>query len=139
MSDQGANDGESLRLALEAGNMGTWDWNVRTNELKWSDKLEQLHGLEPGAFGGTFADFEKTIHPEDRSLVNDAVARALEGGSPLDVEFRIRWPDGTVHWMSGKGRVFYTSLGHVPAELEHPQARRILKRGLLWASGISQG
>lgn len=39
----------------------------------------------------------------------------------------------------GKGRVFYTSLGHVPAELEHPQARRILERGLLWAAGVSQG
>ncbi|HVF60527.1 MAG TPA: PAS domain-containing protein [Thermoanaerobaculia bacterium] len=58
-----ADSEERLRLALDAGRMGVWDWNVRTGELRWSDSLEPLHGLEPGTFGGTFEHFQQLIHP----------------------------------------------------------------------------
>src|SRR5690606_34680734 len=52
-----------LRLALEAGHMGSWEWAIATGVLTWSAPLERIHGLEPGAFGGTVADFEARIHP----------------------------------------------------------------------------
>ncbi len=97
---------ERLRLALEAGRMGVWEWNVRTNQIRWSDNLESIHGLAPGTFGGTLEAFQSLIHPDDRDSVNRAIARALEERSSYDIEFRNLWPDGSVHWMSGKGKVF---------------------------------
>jgi PAS domain S-box-containing protein len=97
---------ERLRLALEAGRMGVWDWNVVINEVRWSENLEPIHGYAPGTFGGTMAAFEELIHPADRAMVNESIARALAEQSSYDVEFRNLWPDGSVHWMAGKGKVF---------------------------------
>jgi PAS domain S-box-containing protein len=97
---------ERLRLALEAGRMGVWDWDVRTGALAWSDNLEPIHGLAPGTFGGTFEAFQQLIHPEDRDSVLRAISRSLEAQSGFDVEFRTARPDGDVHWMAGKGKVF---------------------------------
>jgi PAS domain S-box-containing protein len=96
---------ERLRLALEAGRMGVWDWNIRTGEVKWSDNLEALHGLPSGGFGGTFDDFQKLIHPADRKFVADAITRAVEDRSSYEIEFRNLWPDASVHWIVGKGKV----------------------------------
>jgi integral membrane sensor domain MASE1 len=56
---------ERLRLALAAGRMGVWDWDIPTGEVKWSEDLEPIHGLAPGTFEGTFAAFRRLIHPED--------------------------------------------------------------------------
>lgn len=95
---------ERLRLAMDAGQMGVWDWNIRTNELKWSASLEPLHGLEPGTFGGTFDAFQQLIHPEDRARVQEAIGKAVEAGSEFDIEFRNIRPNGSIHWIAGKGK-----------------------------------
>ena len=100
---------ERLRFALDAAAMGTWDWDLVTNEVQWSDNLESIHGLPPNSFDGTFASYEKEIHPEDRSRVYASVERALKEGVPHDVEYRLLAPDGTIRWCEGKGRVEYES------------------------------
>ncbi|MGI9013634.1 MAG: PAS domain S-box protein [Phycisphaerales bacterium] len=97
---------ERLRLALDAGRMGVWDWNVRTGDLKWSDSLEPLYGLAPGTFGGTFDHFQQLIHPEDRESVNIAIRQAMETGGEFYVEFRNVRPDGGIHWIARSGKVF---------------------------------
>jgi len=97
---------ERLRLALDAGRMGVWDWNIRTGELNWSDSLEPLHGLAPGTFGGTFEHFQQLIHSDDREMVNVAIRQALESGGDFYVEFRNVWPNGGIHWIAGSGKVF---------------------------------
>jgi serine/threonine-protein kinase len=97
---------ERLRLAVEAGHMGVWDWDIRSNTIKWSDNFESIHGLAPGTFAGTFEAWRALIHPEDRDRVNAAVIRALETLEPYELEFRSVWPDGSVHWMAAQGRVF---------------------------------
>ncbi len=97
---------ERLRLALDAGGMGVWDWNVRTGDLRWSDSLEPLHGLAPGTFEGTLEHFQQLIHPEDQEAVNAAIAQALETGGEFYVEFRNVWQDGSIHWIAGSGKVF---------------------------------
>jgi PAS domain S-box-containing protein len=96
---------ERLRLALNAGRMGVWDWNIHTGEIKWSDDWEPIHGLAHSSFAGTFAAYQELIHPDDRDMVNQALARALQDGQGYDIEFRNLWPDGSVHWMAGKGQV----------------------------------
>ena len=97
---------ERLRLALEAGRMGVWDWNIKTNQVRWSDNLEAIHGLANGTFGGSFEAFQQLIHPADRDLVQQAITRALEERSSYDIEFRVVWQDGSVRWLTGKGTVF---------------------------------
>jgi PAS domain S-box-containing protein len=97
---------ERLRLALDAGRMGVWDWNIRTGDLKWSDSLEPLHGLAPGTFGGTFDHFQQLIHPKDRESVNAAIRQALDTGGEFYVEFRNVWQNGGIHWIAGSGKVF---------------------------------
>lgn len=97
---------ERLRLSLDAGSMGVWDWNIRTGELNWSDTLEPLHGLQPGTFGGTFEAFQELVHPEDRLSLSDAIRIALENSSDFEIEFRVVWPNGSIRWIAGKGGVF---------------------------------
>src|SRR5262249_58583251 len=96
---------ERLRLALTAGHMGVWDWNIPTGEVKWSENLESIHGLAPGTFDGTLTGFRGLVHPDDRARVETAITNAVEGGPEYDVEFRNLWPNGSVHWMAAKGRV----------------------------------
>jgi len=98
---------EQLRFALDAASMGTWDWDLTTNAVQWSDNLAQIHGLPPDSFDGTFASYEREIHPDDRGRVLASVQRALAEGVPHEVEYRIVAPDGTVRWCEGKGRVEY--------------------------------
>jgi PAS domain S-box-containing protein len=98
---------ERLRFALDAASMGTWDWDLATNLVQWSDNLAGIHGLPAGSFDGTFASYEREIHPDDRPKVYASISRALNGGVAHDVEYRIVAPDGTVRWCEGKGRVEY--------------------------------
>jgi two-component system sensor histidine kinase/response regulator len=102
---------ERLKLALEAGHMGIWDWHILTGEVKWSDNLEAVHGMPPGSFGGTFADFLEIVHPQDREWVSQTIAEAVETGAGYDIEFRILWADGSIHWIAGKGQTFPDSTG----------------------------
>jgi len=100
-----------LRLALEAAHTGIWDWNIPLNKVTWSDNFEQLFGLETGSFGRTYQAFLECVHPEDREFVAQSVKSAVEEGANHEVEFRIVWPDGSVRWMVGQGRVFYDETG----------------------------
>ena len=105
--EQARRSEERLRFALDAASMGTWDWDLVTNAVRWSDNLAEIHGLPAGTFDGTFASYEREIHPDDRGRVFESVQRALGQGVPHDVEYRIVAPDGTVRWCEGKGRVEY--------------------------------
>ncbi|RPH54652.1 GAF domain-containing protein, partial [bacterium] len=57
---------ERLRLALEAGRMGTWDWDILAGRLRWSEGLERIYGFPPGGFGGSLDEFLESVLPEDR-------------------------------------------------------------------------
>ena len=96
---------QRLELALEAGRMGTWEWEIGTGKVTWSAGLEQIHGLEPGAFQGGFEDFQKDIHPADRERVLAAVQSALAGRTDYRMEYRIVRPDGAVAWVEARGRL----------------------------------
>ena len=98
---------ERLRFALDAASMGTWDWDLATEDVRWSANIERLHGLAAGTFDGTFAGYEREIHPDDRERVLTATRKAIEQGAPYEVEYRLVAPDGTIRWAEGKGRVEY--------------------------------
>ncbi|WP_037469956.1 PAS domain S-box protein [Sinorhizobium fredii] len=93
-----------LQIALGAGRMGAWEWNIGTGKVIWSPGLEALHDIEPGTFGGTFADFKRDIHPDDLPLVELEIARAMETREEYHVVYRIRLPDGSIRWMETFGQ-----------------------------------
>ncbi|MHC5855769.1 PAS domain-containing protein [Nostoc sp.] len=102
---------ERLRLALSASRMGTWNWNIETGKISWSDNLEASFGLEPGEFDGSFEMFAARVHPDDRDRVLAAVNRAIATGEHYDIEFRVVYPNGTIRWALSQGKVFYDQHG----------------------------
>ena len=105
--EQARRSEERLRFALDAASLGTWEWDLRTNAVRWSPTLEIVHGLPPGTFDGSFASYEREIHPEDHDRVLTAVRGALDNGTAYEVEYRIVTPAGAVKWLESKGRVEY--------------------------------
>ena len=98
---------ERLRLAQHAARIGTFERDLRTGIVTCSTELELMYGLSPGEFDGTTTStfFDKLIHPEDRDRVNDLRSSGLETGQPTKGEWRVIWPDGSVHWIAGYWQV----------------------------------
>lgn len=100
-----------LQISLDAANVGTWDWNIRTGEVRWSESLERIHGLEPGVFRGTFEGFLDGVHLDDRQRVLDAIQTAIVTGEIYEVEYRSFRSDGATMWLEGRGRVSHDEDG----------------------------
>jgi PAS domain S-box-containing protein len=107
---------ERLRLALDAGRCGVWDWDLQKDRVTWSDLIYEFHGLAPGTFGGRVEDFAALIHPEDRERVAEAIRRSVETGEDYQAEMRIVQPSGAVRWISTSGRVYRDGSGR-PARM----------------------
>ncbi|MHB8909384.1 MAG: diguanylate cyclase domain-containing protein [Syntrophales bacterium] len=101
---------EKLRLALDAAEQGTWDWDIVADELIWSERCKSLYGISPDA-EMNYPLFLNALHPDDRDRIVKAIRQALEQKTDYDVEMRVLWPDGTVHWIASKGRGFYDEAG----------------------------
>lgn len=97
---------ERLRIALQAGQMGTWEWDITTGQVTWSETLEAIHGIAPGTFPGTYEAYCSDIHPEDRDRVTDTIAKTLAEGSDHWITYRIVLPDDRVRWVEGRGHLF---------------------------------
>lgn len=95
-----------LRLALEAGRMGTWEWNIASGRMSWSPSLELLHGLPPGTFPGSFEAYQYDMHPHDRARVLASLERAVKRDVDHHAEYRIVLPDGTIRWIEAHGKLF---------------------------------
>jgi PAS domain S-box-containing protein len=86
-----------LERAEELAQTGSWDWNLETDELLWSDNMFRLLGLKPGEVSPTPEYVAGRIHPDDRERVQRELDSARQRGTLPDVSYRISWPDGTVH------------------------------------------
>ena len=104
---------DRLRLALDAGGLGTWRWEMRTGRTEWDSPMEQLFGLDPGTFDGTFDAWVGMIHPDDVAETMAVLDEAVRTRSEYVVEHRVIWPDGTVHWLHGSGGVTIDPQGTV--------------------------
>ena len=104
-------DDERLRLALEAGAMGTWAWDVASAKVTWDEAMEARYGLAPGTFPGTFDAFLRLVHPNDVDAARRRIEAALHAGEDLRYEHRVVWPNGEVHWLEGRGRVILDAEG----------------------------
>jgi PAS domain S-box-containing protein len=104
MQEQLRQSERRLQMALEAGRMGAWEWDIKSGRVIWSPGVEELHGLEPGAFGGTFEEFQRYVHPDDAAMVEKRIRKALKTLDDYHVVYRIRRPDGVERWVEGFGK-----------------------------------
>jgi PAS domain S-box-containing protein len=102
---------ERLRLAYQAAQIGTFEWNIRTGVNTWTPELERIYGLAPGGFAGTQAAFMSLVHSDDREGVLKLVDESFKTGQTTKGEWRIVWPDGSVHWIVGRWQVFMNESG----------------------------
>lgn len=91
--------------ALAFADIGTWDWDIQTGELHWSERIGPLFGYAPGELETTYDNFLAAVHPDDRKAVVDAVNACVERGETYEIEHRVIWPDGTVRWVLERGDV----------------------------------
>ncbi len=105
---------ESLSLALIGGKMGWWVRDIVTDEVKFSDEMANMFGLEPHEFRGTKEHYFEMLHPEDKVnnqfIIDDAIAR----GTNFKIEFRFRHKNGHWGWMEGRGRVLQSKYQEHP-------------------------
>ena len=102
---------ERLTLASQAADIGTFEWNIQTNTAYWTKEQEALYGLPPGGFRGSYAHWKELVHPADRSRVKHQILQAVKAAKEFNTEYRVIWPDGSLHWLKGKGRVFSDQKG----------------------------
>ena len=96
---------ELLALAQKAAGAMAFDWHFDRPINSWSVEQEALYGLAPGSFDGTYASWKALVHPDDWPLVVEAMTRARVTGE-VTAEFRVMWPDGSIHWLSANGQLF---------------------------------
>jgi PAS domain S-box-containing protein len=105
-----------LKLAMDAAGIGTFDWDIVTGRIVWDGHHEQIFGYGPGDFNGTYAGFERRIHPDDLPGMSRNVETAGRTRNMFVQEFRVVWPDGSIHWVVSRGEFSYNEAG-VPIRL----------------------
>lgn len=98
---------DRLTLALDAAEMGSWDWDLTSDRLFWTTQHETIFGYEPGTPERRYTDWASRVHPEDLPVVEAAVQQALTNHENLDCEYRLVLPDNKIRWIDAVGRGYY--------------------------------
>ncbi|HEU5228347.1 MAG TPA: PAS domain-containing protein, partial [Ktedonobacteraceae bacterium] len=104
-------DQNRYQMAMEAAVVGMYDWDITHNRHFWSNECKALLGLAPDT-QEDFAYYRSTIHPEDRERVFSLFAEHYRTKTPHEIEYRILWPDGSLHWLVDQGRFLYDQQGN---------------------------
>lgn len=102
---------DTVELALDAADIGVWDWDLLTGQNVWDERMLRLFGLSPEAFGRSHDAWCQRVHPEDRERLEAAIQTALETEEPYAVEHRVCLPDGSVRFLASRGRVIRDTTG----------------------------
>jgi PAS domain S-box-containing protein len=106
-------DAMRLQLALGAGQMGTWSWDLTTGAVHWDEQLEALFGLAPGTFDGSMDMYRSLFHPDDRERALATVSNGMTEDVSWRFDHRVIWPDGSVHWLEGRGEPVHDAAGAI--------------------------
>lgn len=98
---------EAQRIAC----VGSWEWDVASNRVVWSDELCRIFGTEPSRFGGTIDGYLQVVHQDDRALAWQVIQQALQHGSTFEFEHRVQLAGGDVRVIFGRGQVFRDAAG----------------------------
>ena len=102
---------ELLDLAQKSARAMAFDWYIQQEINVWSPEQEALYGLQPGSFDGTYQSWKKLIYAPDWPVLLKAIKHAHETGE-VAVEFRVQWPDGSLHWLATNGQMFFDDQGN---------------------------
>ena len=100
-----------LDLAIRSANMGVWSWDIHENKRYFDHKVCYLLGIDQAKFTGTADDFFNVVHPDDREMLKSALTRTIEQGVPYETEYRAVWPDGSVHYIIARAKLFRDETG----------------------------
>ncbi len=109
--EQLAQVNDRLRLAMEAAKSVGWDREVKSGRDTLFGDLESIFGIPAEVYSGRVEDFHRSLHPDDRGWVLEAIKNAMESRKPYTAEFRILRQDGTVRWLAAKGKFYYSPEG----------------------------
>lgn len=104
---------EMLRIALETNGMGLWIWDIQQGRVYWSDMMYRLGGRRPGAIEPTFEAWTESILPADKARVVEARRQTCENGKDYHEQYRVRWQDGSLHWLESQGKCLRDSEGRL--------------------------
>ena len=96
---------ERFKRSQYFARIGTWDWDIGTDRLYWSEAIYGMFGYQPGEVTPSYSLFCDSVHPEDRERVKAGEQRCIDTGENHDEEYRVIWPDGSVHWVRETGNV----------------------------------
>jgi PAS domain S-box-containing protein len=102
---------ERLQAALSAAGTGTFRWNLQDNSVEWDGNLDRLFGLRRDRATQSLESFIAAVHRDDRPAVIARCEQCARDGSDFDMEFRVVWPDGTIHWIDDKAKAFFDEDG----------------------------
>ncbi|WP_435009320.1 PAS domain-containing protein [Tundrisphaera lichenicola] len=102
---------ERQRLALSAARIAHWEWDIVEDSIPYQDSIALLYGRLDDRPFEDFSEYLTIVHPDDRELVREAAERAMAPGVPYEVEYRVIWPDGSTHWLSGRGATYFDGQG----------------------------
>jgi two-component system, chemotaxis family, CheB/CheR fusion protein len=108
---------EQMRIAIEAAELGTWEWNLQKDEVFWNARHFALFGLKPRKNPLTPGDFLRYVHPDDRARVSEELLRAVAEQKPYSSEFRVVLKNGAFRWLCGYGRVVEKTPGGKPLKM----------------------
>lgn len=103
MSARHAADEARWSLAMDAGQVGSFDWYLPDDVLTWDDRLLEIFGRTEETFGGTIAAFNDAVHPADSDRVGQAIQRALDTLGIYEAEYRVLLPGGGTRWVQARG------------------------------------
>lgn len=101
-----------LNEAQELAHVGSWEWDVHSNRIEWTDELYRIFGFEPQEFDPNYENNLRPIHPQDREYVDGIIQRALKDKQPFNFTYRSVRPDGTLRTISSRGKVFTDESGN---------------------------
>jgi PAS domain S-box-containing protein len=103
---------QRLQMALAAGRMCAWEWEVASGTIQWSEEIRQMFGLDAEAFSGSLDAYQQHIHPADRSRVEGEIDRIVrDRQAAYELEYRLVPPDGSLRWVASRGRAIFGDSG----------------------------
>ena len=139
---------ERMALAANAAHIGIYDWNLLKGELVCTQQCEVIFGESPTTFTTThpYKNWADRVHPDDLARVEDRMRRCIAERTPIQVQYRIVWPDKSLHWVEGKGRTYYDAEGRATRMLgtimdisERKRAEEALRESERFVQGILRG
>ena len=92
---------DRLSLALKGSKIGTWDFDIVNNNLIWDEAMFRLYGVPKDKFSHAFEAWKSTLHPDDLAQAEREVQLAISGDKEFNTEFRVIWPDKSIHYIKG--------------------------------------